>query len=285
METKNTERKLGKGLEALISTEVGKAKERIERVSAKSLSPNPFQPRKRFSEDKMEELANSLREKGIIQPILVRPKGDLFEIIAGERRWRAAQEVGFEEVPVIVRKDIDDAVSLEISLIENIQREELNPVEEARAYQELINEFSYTLDKVGQIMGKDKTTISNSLRILTLSKDILDLIEEGKISQGHAKALLGIQNESRRQKIAQLILQKGLSVRETETLVRMSGMSISRKHRKKDPETASIEERLQHKFGTRVVIRQGKKRGRIEIQYFSNEDLSRVLDLLLDGQG
>ncbi len=281
METKKAEKRLGKGLEALISGDMAKARERVEKVDTRLLSPNPFQPRKRFSEGKMEELVNSLREKGIIQPILVRSKGDGYEIIAGERRWRAAQILNLEEVPVIVRSDIDDVNSLEISLIENIQREELNPVEEAVAYKELIDKFEYTLDKVGQMMGKDKTTVSNSLRILTLSKETLDFLEEGKISTGHAKALLSAPNDQRRKKVLQAILKKGLSVRETENLVRRFGVSLSRETRKKDAETESVEEKLQHKFGTRIVIRHGKKRGRIEIQYFSTEDLARILRMLL----
>lgn len=282
MEIKNAEKRLGKGLEALISNDGAKARERVERVNTRLLSPNPFQPRKRFSGSKMEELVNSLREKGIIQPILVRPKGDSYEIIAGERRWRAAQELKLEEVPVIVRRDINDANSLEISLIENIQREELNAVEEATAYKELIDKFEYTLDKVGQMMGKDKTTVSNSLRILALPKETLDLVEEGKISAGHAKALLSAPNDQKRKKVLQAVLKKGLSVRETENMVRRFGISLARDERKKDVETESVEERLQHRFGTRVVIRHGKKRGRIEIQYFSKEDLDRILRILLE---
>ncbi len=284
MEIKNTEKRLGKGLDALISGDVTKSKEKVERVNTNLLIPNPFQPRKRFSTDKMEELVNSLREKGIIQPILVRPFGEKYEIIAGERRWRAAQELKLEEVPVIVRRDIDDANSLEISLIENIQREELNAVEEATAYKELIDKFEYTLDKVGQMMGKDKTTVSNSLRLLTLAKETLDLLEEGRISAGHAKALLSAPNDQRRKKVLQAILKKGLSVRETENMVRRFGMSLSREGKKKDVETESVEEKLQHKFGTRVVIKHGKKRGRIEIQYFSKEDLDRILRMLLEGE-
>ena len=281
METKKVEKRLGKGLEALISGEVIKDRERVEKVKIGRLSPNPFQPRKRFSEGKMEELVNSLREKGIIQPILVRSVADSYEIIAGERRWRAAQVLNLEEVPVIVRRDIDDVSSLEISLIENIQREELNSVEEAVAYKELIEKFEYTLDKVGKMMGKDKTTVSNSLRLLALPKEILDLLEEGKISAGHAKALLSAPNDQKRKKVLQAILRKGLSVRETENMVRRFGVSLSREKRKKDVETESVEERLRSKFGTRVVVRQGKKRGRIEIQYFSKEDLERILQLLL----
>ncbi len=277
------EKRLGKGLDALISEEatLGKGKEKVEKVKLTELVPNPFQPRKRFGEEKMEELTSSIREKGVIQPILVRPVSSGYELIAGERRWRAAQKLNLEEIPAIVRKDIDDANSLEISLIENIQREELNPVEEANAYQELIDQFAYTLERIGQMMGKDKTTISNSLRLLTLSEEIKEYLEEGKLSTGHAKALLSIVSEAKRKKIAKTILRKGISVRETEQLVRRITEPKRAAKKTKDPETMSLEEELQHKLGTKVSIIQGKKRGRIEIQYFSNEDLERLLKLIL----
>lgn len=275
------ERRLGKGLEALISTDVSKEKEKVEKIKITDIIPNPFQPRKRFDEEKLDELVNSIQEKGVIQPILVRPVETGYEIVAGERRWRAAQKVQAEDIPAIVRKDIDDANSLEISLIENIQREELNPIEEATAYQELIGRFEYTLDKVGQMMGKDKTTISNSLRLLTLSEDIRKFIEEGKLSTGHAKAILSITSENKRKKLAKTIIRKGLSVRETEQLAQRVSEGKIKKTKYKDPETAQIEEELQHKLGTKVAIYRGKKRGRIEIQYFSNEDLHRLLRLIL----
>ncbi|MFH1837412.1 MAG: ParB/RepB/Spo0J family partition protein, partial [Candidatus Omnitrophota bacterium] len=168
------EKRLGKGLEALISEDNRKQKETIEKIKLKDIVPNPFQPRKKFGERKMEELVMSLREKGVIQPILVRPSGGKYEIIAGERRWRAAGELGIEDIPAIVRKDINDSNSLEISLIENIQREELNSIEEAKAYKELTNKFNHTLDTVGIMMGKDKSTISNTLRLLALPIEIQD---------------------------------------------------------------------------------------------------------------
>ena len=277
------EKRLGRGLNALISEDAnrGKVKEKVEKVKLTEIVPNPFQPRKRFGEEKMEELVSSIREKGVIQPILVRPVDNGYELVAGERRWRAAQKLQIDEIPAIIRRDIDDVSSLEISLIENIQREELNPIEEADAYQELIEQFEYTLDKVGQMMGKDKTTISNSLRLLTLSDEIKVYVEDGTISTGHAKALLSIVSDNKRKKLAKKIATKGLSVRETEQLVR----SVSEPRRKikknKDPEIMSIEEEIQHKLGTKVNIVQGKKRGRIEIQYFSNEDLQRLLQIIL----
>ena len=204
-----------------------------------------------------------------------------YEIIAGERRWRAASQGGAEEIPAIIRTDINDANSLEISLIENVQREELNPIEEAEAYQELIDKFEYTLDKVGQMMGKDKTTISNSIRLLGLSSEIKGYVEDGKISAGHAKVLLSVVSEQKRRKLAKAIVQKGISVREAEQLVKRLEETRTRTRRTDDPEKARLEEELQHKLGTKVRIHQGKKRGRIEVQFFSNEDLERLLKLLL----
>lgn len=281
------EKKLGRGLGALISEDTVKANKANKKsstvVSLKDIVPNPFQPRKTFGEAKMEDLVSSIKEKGVIQPVLVRPNGAGYELIAGERRFRAAQILNFDEIPVIVKENIDDATTLELSIIENIQREELNPVEEANAYRELIDQFEYTLDKVGKMVGKNKTTISNSMRLLTLSKDILVLLEEGKISTGHAKVLLSIPSEHKRKKIAKAIVQKGLSVRDTERIAHMVA-EIKTKASKfaKDPEVLRIEEEMQHKLGTKVRIHQGKKRGRIEIQYFSNDDMRRLLTLILN---
>jgi len=278
------EKRLGKGLEALISDDSGKDIEKVAKVRLSDIIPNRFQPRKTFDPAKMTELIESIRSKGVIQPILVRPcQQGGYELIAGERRFRAAQELGFSEIPAIIRRDINDPDSLEISIIENIQRAELNAIEEARGYQELIERFEYTLDKVGQMVGKDKTTISNSLRLLALSADILLMIEEGKMSAGHAKALLYISNEQKREKLAKAIEKKGFSVRETEEIARRIEEPRRPIKKEKDPEIARMEEDLQHRFGTKVNILQGKKRGRIEIQYFSNDDLSRLMRFLLPG--
>ena len=275
------EKRLGKGLDALITEEISKDKEKVATIRLKDIVPNPFQPRKTFDEDKLGELVSSIREKGVIQPILVRPKGEGYEVIAGERRWRAAQQLNVEDIPAIVRRDIDDANSLEISLIENIQREELNPIEEAAAFQELISKFEYTLDKVGQMMGKDKTTISNTLRLLALSAEIKGFIQEGTITMGHAKALLALASEHKRLRLAKNIVRKGISVRETEQLVKRIGETRTKTRKDKDPEVLRIEEDLQHTLGTKVNIIQGKKWGRIEIQFFSNEDLDRLLRLIV----
>ncbi|MBD3380206.1 MAG: ParB/RepB/Spo0J family partition protein [Candidatus Omnitrophica bacterium] len=275
------EKRLGKGLGALITEDTGKAKQKIENIKLKDIVPNPMQPRKNFGEQKMSELIDSIKEKGVIQPILARKTENGLEIIAGERRWRAAQTLGIEEVPAIVKEGIDDAATLELSLIENIQREELNPVEEAVAYRELGEKYDYTLEKIGQMVGKDKTTISNSLRLLSLSKEILELLEKGAISTGHAKVLLSVTSEHKRRKLAKSIVKNGLSVRETERIAHLVTDIKRKRTEKKDPDVARVEEELQHRLGTKVRIHQGKKRGRIEIQYYSNDDMKRLLGLLM----
>ncbi len=274
-------KKLGKGLGALIPEDSSKAKEKIEIISLSDIVPNQFQPRKAFNRERMEELMGSIKEKGVIQPILVRQKEDKYELIAGERRWRAANELEMEEIPVIIKRDISDVSSLEISLIENIQRENFNPIEEAAAYKQLIDAFGHTLEQVGQKVAKNKTTISNSLRLLSLSQEIQRYIEDGTISVGHAKVLLSVQSTHKRDKFVQTVINHGLSVRQLEQL--LSGKKDAKKsiEKAKNPEITRLEEELQHHLGTKVRIHQGTKRGRIEIQYFSNEDLQRVLGLVM----
>ena len=278
------EKRLGKGLEALIPEAPSKTKEKVESLKVSDIIPNRFQPRKEFETEKMEDLINSIKEKGVIQPVLVRVKDDVYELIAGERRLRAVKELQLGEIPAIIKKDINDVSSLEISLIENVQREELNPVEEAHAYRELMDRFEHTLDRVGQMVGKDKTTISNSVRLLNLPEEILDYLKQGTISTGHAKVLLSIQDGYRQKKMAETILKHGLSVRQAEQLVKMARGAKKKREEQKDPELKSIEEELQHLLGTKVNIRHGKKRGRIEIQYFSNEDLQRLLKIIMQGE-
>ncbi|MFQ5951873.1 MAG: ParB/RepB/Spo0J family partition protein [Candidatus Omnitrophota bacterium] len=275
------EKRLGKGLDALIPGDLSKVKEKVENLKLTDITPSKFQPRKRFPSDKMDELLSSIREKGVIQPILVRPVDEGYELIAGERRWRAAQELQFDEIPAIIKNNVSDANCLEISIIENIQRDDLNPIDEGNAYKELMEKFEYTLDKIGQMVGKDKTTISNSLRLLTLPDDVRKLLEEGAISAGHAKALLSISGETKQKRLARKIIRKGLSVRQIEQIVSRTPENEQKRRQRKDPEILRVEEELQHRLGTKVNIRQGKKRGRIEIQYFSNDDLQRLLNLIL----
>lgn len=278
------EKRLGKGLSALIAEDQSKTKDKIEKIQVTEIIPNPFQPRKHFEEEKMEDLIHSIKEKGVIQPIIVRPSNTGgYELIAGERRWRAVQKLQINEIPAIVRRDIDDANSLEISIIENIQRDELNAIEEANAYRGLIEQFEYTLEKIGQMVGKDKTTISNSLRLLNLSDSIKQKIEEGKISAGHAKALLSLVNEEKRERIASLIIKKGLSVRAVEGLVKTKDETkpVRKAKKSKDPETRHLEDHLQHHLGTKVSISKDKQGGKIEIHFYTNQDLQRLLGMIL----
>ncbi len=272
-------RGLGRGLEAIIpqDTELG-ARERVQQLKVSDIKPSRFQPRVYFSQEKLEELANSIREKGVIQPILVRSMADgQYELIAGERRFKAVKHLGLGEIPAIVRR-ISDADALETALIENIQREELNPVEEAQAYRRLSQEFGLTQDAIAQRVGKDKTSVSNLLRILNLPDKVIEFISQNSITLGHAKAILSLIDPKRQTAFCEQIVKKGLSVRQSEFLVqkirrpRSAKMNLS-----KDAGLRDLEERLQHLFGTKVRIHQGKKRGRLEIEYYSPEDLDRLL--------
>lgn len=275
---------LGRGLDALIpAADPNASRERVQMLKVSQVHASRFQPRLTFSQDKIEQLAQSIQEKGIIQPILVRSlEGDRYELIAGERRLRAAKHLGLTEVPAIVRR-VADADLLEMSIIENVQREELNALEEAKAYRRLAQEFGFTQDTIAQRVGKDKTSISNLLRILNLPKSIQDFISENRISFGHAKAILTVTDEKRQIALCDTILKKSLSVRQAELLAspqkaRFSGRSAARIE--KDTEIRALEEKLQHKLGTKVRIHHGRKRGKIEIEYFSLDDLDRVLRLL-----
>jgi ParB family chromosome partitioning protein len=270
---------LGRGLSALIP-ESGGEKERIQSIELNRLEASTFQPRLYFSEIRLKELADSIKEKGVIQPILVRVKGTKFEIIAGERRFRAAKLLGLKEIPAIV-KSVDDANVLELSLIENVQREELNRIEEARAFRRLSEDFSLTQEQIAGKVSKDRATIANTLRLLELPAKIQQYLEENMITMGHAKSLLMLADEREQVRLCDRIMKKGLSVRQAENIARTSGTKgASVIRRKKDIHLAGVEEKLQHRFGTRVRILQGKKRGKIVIEYFSQEDLNRVLGLL-----
>lgn len=271
---------LGRGLSALIP-EGPQEKEKIVSLAIEKMRASDFQPRKYFSEARLRELADSIKEKGIIQPILVRPKGDSYEIIAGERRFRAAQLLGYKEVPALV-KNVGDGDVLELSLIENIQREELNRMEEARAYKRLSGEFRLTHEDIAKRVSKDRATVSNTMRLLDLPEKIQDFIEENTISMGHAKCLIALENDKAQLKLCQKIINKGLSVRQTELLARAEQgdkPQAKKKPRNGDVFLANLEQKLQRYLGTRVRIQQGKKRGKIQIEYFSTEDLNRILEL------
>jgi ParB family chromosome partitioning protein len=270
---------LGKGLSALIP-EGHSEKERIQTVDIHKVFASKYQPRQYFSETKIAELANSIKEKGMIQPIVVRQAMDGFEIIAGERRFRASKLLGYTTIPVIV-KNVSNEDVLEISLIENIQREELNRMEEARAYKRLADEFRMTHDEISKKVSKDRASITNTLRLLELPEKIQVFLEENTITMGHAKSLLSVDNEKEQAKLCARIIKKGLSVRQTEQWVR-SQMDPVKKTRKsqKDIFIQDWEDKLQHYFGTRVRIEQGIKRGKLIIEYFSKDDLNRVLGLI-----
>lgn len=275
---------LGRGLSALIPEGV-QDKARAQAIAIDQIEASPYQPRHYFSEHRLRELAESIREKGIIQPILVRPKGGRYEIIAGERRYRAAKLAGLTEVPVVV-KEVADGDLLELSLIENIQREELSRIEEAKAYKRLSEEFNMTHEAIARRVSKDRATITNMLRLLELPAEVQNRLDEGVLSMGHARAILGLETPDERIRACEAVIRKGLSVRQCEYLVRrrIGGGDRSRARRNKDVYLSSVEEALQHHFGTRVLIQQGKKRGRIVIEYFSLDDLNRVLEKITSVQ-
>jgi ParB family chromosome partitioning protein len=278
---------LGKGLSALIpqkEKEKGKNREILD-LDIKTIKPNEYQPRRIFKDSALNDLVASIKEKGVIQPIIVRTSSNnSYELIAGERRLRAAGIAGLKVIPAIV-KEVASVEALELALIENIQREDLNPLETAEAFNRLIKEFNLTHDDLSQKVGKDRATVTNYLRILKLPLEIKKWIAEGSLSIGHAKALLQVENQRLQLEIASKIIKSGLSVRETEALSRKSaspGTSSSKLHSSRDPQISSLEEKMMHSLGTKVrLVHKSNKRGRIEIDYFSLEELDRLLDILI----
>lgn len=274
---------LGKGLSALIPEPIRSDKdESIAYIHIAQIQKNTFQPRKEFNEEKLSDLISSIKEKGVLQPVLVRRKADGYELIAGERRLRAAQTLGIEKVPAII-KNANDQDALILALIENIQREELNPIEEAKAYKRLSEEFEFTQDYVAQSVGKDRTTITNMLRLLTLPDEIQKTISSEQLSVGHARALLSIKEKNQQAALWKKTILKGLSVRELENLVKTEGGASEGKKKgsdRRDPYVVSVEEDLQRALGTKVRLASKKKRGKIIIEYYSNEDLDRIIKLI-----
>jgi ParB family chromosome partitioning protein len=273
---------LGKGLGALIpdkSPTETEGKKTFFTCGIEEIHPNPFQPRKIFSDEPLQELVQSIREKGILQPLMVRRKGDRYELIAGERRWRAAQKAGIKEVPILV-KDVSESELLELSLIENIQRENLNPIEEAEAYKGLMDHFHLTQEDISQKVGKDRATVANSLRLLKLPPEIKQSLSEGKVSVGHARALLGLESPEKQRMAWKKVLAGGLSVRQTENLIKRFRTKNPIGAGKNSSEWGPLVEELQRALGTRVRILGRRKRGKIEIEYYSPEELERILDLL-----
>ena len=268
---------LGRGLSSLIGE--SKIESTKNKLSISDLYPNKLQPRKIFDEDSLSDLENSIKERGIIQPIIVRKSDESskYEIIAGERRWLAAQKAGLHEVPVVIT-EADDLKSLEFAIVENVQRNDLNPLEEAQGYQRLINDFAYDQEKVSKFIGKSRSYITNCLRILTLPNDVLNLIETKKLSSGHAKILVGLKNASL---VANKIIEKKLSVRQSENFVKIfkkkKGININ----STDPNIQNLEKSISEKIGLNVSIKNNKKnKGTITFAYHDVEQLNKIIDII-----
>lgn len=291
---------LGKGLDSLITNKVAPSKavsnspvkdeKSIEGIlmDINKVEPNREQPRKNFDEDALLELSESIKQFGVLQPLLVQDKKGYYEIIAGERRWRAAKMAGLKEVPVII-KDLTEQEIVEISLIENIQRENLNPIEEAIAYKRLLTEFNLKQDEVAERVSKSRTAVTNSMRLLKLNEKVQQMVIDDMITTGHARALLGIENQEKQYQVAQKIFDEKLSVRETEKLVKKIQQekeeSRPKKEKKIDPKMEAIfsdlEETMKGILGTKVAInRKDEKKGKIEIEYYSMDELDRIIDLI-----
>ena len=295
------ERGLGKGLDALIPSGMNeksvsnKEKEKKNASSEKTggetlvnitkVEPNREQPRKNFDEDALEELADSIKQFGLLQPILVQDRKTYYEIIAGERRWRAAKKAGLKEVPVII-KNLTEQETVEIALIENIQREDLNPIEEAQAYKRLLTEFNLKQDEVAERVAKSRTAVTNSMRLLKLCDDVQQMIIDGMISTGHARALISIEDSEQQYQIAQQIFDEKLSVRDVEKLVKNLGKPAKAKKtvmtdKSLEAVYQDIEENLKQKLSTKVSITsKGNGAGKIEIEFYSHDDLEKLMDLL-----
>jgi ParB family chromosome partitioning protein len=274
---------LGKGIGALISSAAQEGRHKYFLCPVEELRPHTRQPRKSFDDLKMEELVASIREKGVIQPLVVRNAGDHYQIIAGERRWRAAQRAGLKDVPVVIQ-DVSEDWALEMALIENIQREDLNPIEEAEAYRYLMSSFDFSQDEVARRVGKDRSTVANALRLLRLPRGVQQDVMAGRLSMGHARALLPLESGQRLQEARDQVVKKQLSVRQTEELVRRlkstTAVAVSTK-KPISPELADLAARLQRQLGTQVRIcpqPRGGKGGKIEIAYYSAEELERLLE-------
>ncbi|MBA3971430.1 MAG: ParB/RepB/Spo0J family partition protein [Bacteroidetes bacterium] len=280
---------LGRGLGALINEDTTKNdKERFFEVDLDLIEPNSEQPRTRFSENNLEELTQSIRANGVVQPIIVRKKGGIYEIVAGERRWRASQRAGLQKIPAIVKEVTDDKL-LELALIENIQRQELNPIEEARAYKNLVEKLGLTQEVIAERVGKNRTVITTALRLLKLPKDIQELVEEEKISAGHGRALLMINEIETQRQLTKNIIELSLSVRETEKAIKrlnknsLVSVEIQAVKLKVDANVQAAETKLRRYLGTNVqVIPDGKGTGgKIEVEYYGETDLDRIFNLMI----
>ena len=281
-----TRKALGRGLNALLrETEEPTPVQGLQEIDLSLIDPNPFQPRAELSENALQELADSIRSTGVLQPVLVRPTGERYQLVAGERRWRAAAKAGLEKIPATIRT-IEDAEALELALVENLLREALSPLEVAHAYDQLQQTFHLTHEQIAERLSVNRTTVTNTLRLLGLPPEVQKLLSEGKITAGHARALVAVTPAEAQRELAQLVIEKDLSVRSLENL-------IAAKARRKppapavgpsssaDPNLRAAVTELERALGTRVRIAGGEKRGKIEISYYSPEDLDRIYDWIL----
>lgn len=289
------ERGLGRGLDALFAGAMEDGdNNRVIEVDIKDIVAKSDQPRRKFEQESLQELADSLKEHGVLQPLLVRKHGKRYEIVAGERRWRAAEMIGIEKVPVLV-KEIDDIEAAEISLIENLQREDLSLIEEARAYRHMIERYGYTQELLSKKLGKSRTHVTNTMRIMNLPEEVLAMIDAGKVSAGHARALLSMGSADQQIAVAKQIVEQGLSVRAVEEKARQkkTGTRTVKKVEifdlpdidvsdlaKRRPEIIELEDRMQERWGTRVDIKPAQQGGKILISYYNDEDLNRIIELL-----
>ncbi|MBY8912092.1 ParB/RepB/Spo0J family partition protein [Bacillus sp. YC2] len=273
---------LGKGINALFN-QVDLSEETVEEIKISDLRPNPYQPRKHFDDESLAELKESVLQHGILQPIIVRKSLKGYDIVAGERRYRAAKLAGKDTVPAIVR-ELSESLMREIALLENLQREDLSPLEEALAYDSLLKHLDLTQEQLAKRLGKSRPHIANHLRLLTLPESIQQLIAEGTLSMGHGRTLLGLKNKNKLEPLVKKVVDEQLNVRQLEQLIQQLNSNVSRETKKKEPvQDVVLKEResyLQNYFGTTVNIKRQKKKGKIEIEFFSNDDLERILELL-----
>ena len=286
MATKKRNTGLGKGLDALfadiepaVESDSAKSTGGVETIGIDEIKPNAAQPRKTFDKEKLDDMAASIKEHGIIQPIIVRPSGKGYEIVAGERRYRAARAAGLKEVPCIIR-ELTDRENMLFAIIENMQREDLNPIEEAEGLHSMAETYNLTQEEISKSVGKSRPYITNSLRLLNLEPEVLELVRSGELSAGHGRTLLGCQDPAKQVQLAKRTVKEGLSVRVLEALV--AGKPLRKKSlpRRKDPNLTSIEEDLKRSLGTKVRLVHNGKKGRIEIEYYSLDELERLIDIL-----
>ena len=277
---------LGRGLGSLIQ-EVETAREGLQEIPVESIDPSPLQPRTNFPESRLKELADSIRSSGVVQPILVRKVGDRYQIVAGERRWRAATQAGLEKVPAVVRT-LSDRDSLQLALTENMLREDLNPLDVARGMEAMVQRFAYRHEEIAQRLGLDRSTVTNSLRLLKLPEDVQNLLQEGQLTSGHARALLSLTDRPMQVKLAKKIAREGLSVRQVENLVAPEGKrskaSLASKKGRVDPNVKAAVSEMERTLGAKVQFVGSNSKGKIVIWYHSAEDLDRLYNLLMKGR-